>query len=364
MVEALIEAAKMLTKDTRASPIIRAAAVEAVRRGLRMAFWRARVPGSRKARANGQPMTRARGRAISGLRMATPKKTTTAPEATLTSRLPSERNRPASSRATPTAVTSTPRTIRRLRKPVGAKAVSGWRAATGGTRVAFSAGSSAASTVTTRPTTSDTITVRGRNWMPVAGMSAPRNVLSRARRPLAISTPRPRPTSEATRATMNDSTSTEVITWRRLAPRQRSRASSRVRWATMMVKVLKIRNAPTSRATKAKASSAVPRNRPMVSLMAAAWSAASSSPVRTSYFGSTAARMRSRSCSGVTPSWAAASISSKRPSRFITSWAVARSKPTRRAPPRLSASPKPMMPLMVKVRAGPWNSTLTWSPTL
>src|SRR5215207_8770020 len=155
----------MLTNDTSASPIIRAAAVEAVRRGLRMAFSRARLPGSRKTRANGQPMTRASGRAISGLSTATPRNTTTAPEATLTSRLPSERNRPASSRATPTAVTSTPRTIRRLRKPVGANAVSGWRAATGGTRVALRAGMTAASTVTIRPTASETTTVRGWNWM-------------------------------------------------------------------------------------------------------------------------------------------------------------------------------------------------------
>ena len=245
---------------------------------------------------------------------------------------------------------------------MGANAVSGWRAATGGTRVALSAGISAARVVTIRPTSSDTTTVRSWNWTPVVGMSAPRKPLSRALRPLAMSTPRPRPTREATRATITDSSSTELITWRRLAPRQRSRASSRVRWATMMVKVLKIRNPPTSRATKAKASSAVDRNRPRVSLMDAAVSSASSWPVSTSYLGSTAARTRSRSCSGLTPGWAAASISSKRPSRFIPLWAVARSKPTRRAPPRLSASPKPMMPLTVKVRAGPWNRTLTWSP--
>jgi hypothetical protein len=308
-------------------------------------------------------MTRASGRAISGLRMATPKNTTTAPEPTLTSWLPSERNSPASSAATPAAVTSAPSTMRRLRKPVGANAVSGWRAATGGTRVALRAGTTAASTVMITPTASDTITVRGWNWVAVAGMSAPRNPLSRARRPLAMSRPRPRPTSEATTATISDSSSTEFITWRRLAPRQRSRASSRVRWATMMVKVLKIRNAPTSRDTKAKASRAVPRNRPMVSLIWAAVSSASSWPVSASYLGSTAARMRSRSCSGVTPSSAATSISSKRPWRFITSWAVARSKPTRRAPPRLSASPKPMTPLTVNSRAGPWNSTLARSPT-
>ena len=102
----------------------------------------------------------------------------------------------------------------------------------------------------------------------------------------------------------------------------------------------------------------------MVSLIWAAVSSASSLPVSTSYFGSRAARTRSRSCSGVTPSAAAASISSNLPLRLRSSWAVGRSKPTRRAPPRLSACPKPMMPLTVKVRAGPWNSTLTRSPTL
>src|SRR4030095_12169567 len=92
------------------------------------------------------------------------------------------------------------------------------------------------------------------------------------------------------------------------------------------------RNPPTRRATKAKASRAVPRNRPMVSLIWAAESSASSAPVSTSYLVSTTARTRSRSCSGVTPSAAATSISSNLPSRFRTSWAVARAKPTRRAP--------------------------------
>jgi hypothetical protein len=50
----------------------------------------------------------------------------------------------------------------------------------------------------------------------------------------------------------------------------------------MMVKVLKIRNAPTSRATKAKDSRAVDRNRPKVSLIALAASSDSSSPVSAS----------------------------------------------------------------------------------
>ena len=42
--------------------------------------------------------------------------------------------------------------------------------------------------------------------------------------------------------------------WARLAPRARVSASSRIRWATMMEKVLRIRKIPTNRATAAKPS--------------------------------------------------------------------------------------------------------------
>ncbi len=50
------------------------------------------------------------------------------------------------------------------------------------------------------------------------------------------------------------SPSTDAFTWRRLAPMARIRASSLVRWPTRMLKVLKIRNAPTNSATPAKTS--------------------------------------------------------------------------------------------------------------
>ena len=53
---------------------------------------------------------------------------------------------------------------------------------------------------------------------------------------------------------------TERNTWRRLAPTMRSRASSRVRWPTMMEKVLKMVNPPTNREMKAKTRSAVEKN--------------------------------------------------------------------------------------------------------
>ena len=50
---------------------------------------------------------------------------------------------------------------------------------------------------------------------------------------------------------------TDWKTWRRLAPTIRSSASSRVRWPTMIEKVLKMVKPPTKRAMKPKMSSAV-----------------------------------------------------------------------------------------------------------
>ena len=51
------------TMVTSARPIIRAAAVDAVRSGLRIAFSRARRPETPPIRANGRPSTEASGRA-------------------------------------------------------------------------------------------------------------------------------------------------------------------------------------------------------------------------------------------------------------------------------------------------------------
>ena len=53
---------------------------------------------------------------------------------------------------------------------------------------------------------------------------------------------------------------TSVKTWPRVAPSARSRASSWVRWATRMLKVLAIRKLPTKTATKANTRSGVPMN--------------------------------------------------------------------------------------------------------
>ena len=56
-----------------------AAAVTAVRAGLRVAFSRARRPLTPAKRCIGAPMTQASGRTSCGLNSATPRKTATAP---------------------------------------------------------------------------------------------------------------------------------------------------------------------------------------------------------------------------------------------------------------------------------------------
>ena len=53
---------------------------------------------------------------------------------------------------------------------------------------------------------------------------------------------------------------TDARIWRRDAPSVRSIPNSRVRWATVIENVLKIRNAPTNSATPANTSSAIRRN--------------------------------------------------------------------------------------------------------
>ena len=71
-IELLRPAAKTVTKATRARPIISAAAVIAVRPGLRCAFSRARRPVRRRRRSSGQPAIAASGGTRRGLKSETP----------------------------------------------------------------------------------------------------------------------------------------------------------------------------------------------------------------------------------------------------------------------------------------------------
>ena len=132
-------------------------------------------------------------------------------------------------------------------------------AAMGEMRTARRAGLTADTTVTPMPMTSAATTVRGAKTRELVGRVTPKP-LSRACSPTAARTPRPRPINEATRPTAAASPRTDRNTWRRLAPSTRSRASSRVRWPTMIEKVLKMVNPPTNSEMKAKINRAVEKN--------------------------------------------------------------------------------------------------------
>jgi len=85
-------------------------------------------------------------------------------------------------------------------------------------------------------------------------------------RPRANSSPSAMPSVAAISARTNASTNTDRVTWRREAPRARSSANSRLRWATRMEKVFTMMNPPTRTAITAKTNKNVeitPRNCPI-----------------------------------------------------------------------------------------------------
>ena len=104
-IELLIPAAKMVTKVTRARPIISAAAVAAVRAGLRCEFSRASRPTSPRSRSIGHPPRRPAACTRRGLNSETPNSTAAAPTPSSSAALPESSmfaNRPISTIATPT----------------------------------------------------------------------------------------------------------------------------------------------------------------------------------------------------------------------------------------------------------------------
>ncbi len=117
----------------------------------------------------------------------------------------------------------------------------------------------------------------------------------------------PRP--EAISPSSSASSRTVASTWREEAPSVRSIPNSRVRWATVIENVLKIKKAPTKTEIPAKTSSVVVR-KPKPSLMSADCCAASSAPVLACASAGSAALRRSLSSSGVTPSAASTLIAS------------------------------------------------------
>ncbi len=184
-------------------------------------------------------------------------------------------------------------------------------AATGGILAARRAGSQAASIVTSTPTANAAATAVGETISGPAGVFAPKADIAE-RSPVASPSPRAKPTTDASAPTTSASSSTERLTWRREAPTARISASSLVRWATSMVKVLEIRKMPTKSAIAAKASStwlSVLR----LSSIILAWSSASSSPVWASAPSGSSGFTASSSCCSDAPAAAVTVTSLKWP---------------------------------------------------
>ena len=208
-IDDLIDAAAIVMKTTRPTPIMSAAAVAECASGCASRSRRASDPVMPRSFAIGVPITSATGRANSGPRIATPMKITTAPTPTIASVLPPPRS-PSTNATIPSAVTIEPITMRRSDRPDVSIEMSRI-AATGGTREALIAGATAATTVNPRPTANPTATVRGFSTIPPAGMSK-LSTPSNALRPSASTTPPTTPTRDAIRPTTTASKSTELST--------------------------------------------------------------------------------------------------------------------------------------------------------
>ena len=194
---------KTETNTTSPRPIINAAAVDAVRRGLRLAFSCPRRPVIPRRRA-GAPIAVASGLATNGDSTATPMKVNWAPSPTIAAGCGTSANSPAAIAPTPAVVSSPPTIARRRSDAVGAT-VPSRSASIGATREARRAGNTDATTVTTVPRTSAAMIVVGRIASGVGGSSSPissRPCLSRTASPIPAASPRAEPRSPITRDSM------------------------------------------------------------------------------------------------------------------------------------------------------------------
>ncbi len=232
--DCLMEAPNTVNSVTTATPTISAEAVLAVRRGLRMAFWRASLPLMARRRASGAPSTAAAGRATIGPSRMKPGQRGDGARARLRGRV--------AGRAGPhddaagAASTTAPATARQReeRRPVDRHvAQGGERGDPRGPQGGGDAGGhgddeaheQAGDDRRGRDHQRHRHEAEGRLGDGSAGPGP-----GRCRRAMPI--------AEATKPTTSASTTTEVTTWRRDAPSARNRADSRVRWATRIEKVL------------------------------------------------------------------------------------------------------------------------------
>ncbi len=210
-------------------------------------------------------------------------------------------------------------------------------AAIGGTRVARRAGRMLATSVTSVPTTIERITVRGWTIVEASGSSRPRAAI-RANMPLASPMPASSPSTDAIRPITKPSATTERMTCLREPPSVRSVANSRVRWATVIDRVLKITNAPTSSAMPPKPSRKYLTIDMLLSSSLASWSACLALSLTCSDAGISGDTARTSSAEEV-PSFAEIEMVSKRPSRCSSFCAVLTSQAAMLANPSESTSP-------------------------
>ncbi len=360
----MIPWASTATKVTSASPIISAAAVEAVRCGLRRALSRASTPAAPPIFVAGQPRNAASGRTSCAANPATPRKISSVPMpiAASTGPVPLATKRPTSSAAKPSTVTASEPTARKRANRPGGSVAPSRTAAIGGTLVARSAGRRLASSVIRIPTRSETTIVLVWNASPLFGSVNPIRSKS-LNSPFARKRPRNRPVTEASTPITSDSTITDHSTCLREAPSVRRVANSRIRCAIVIESELAITKAPTKRATPANASRNVCRKL-MKLLTSEASSDACAVPLRTCVPGGRIERTEASSFTSGTSGFEAIRIASSLPCLPKRSCAVGRSKPASVAPPIVARSPVNLtMPEMWKIRTGPSDWIPIVSPT-
>ncbi len=236
--------------------------------------------------------------------------------------------------------------VKRLSQVRGSTAPSR-SAAIGGTRVARRAGANDAARVTPTPTASGTITPgQACTVTPASGRPNP-TALKSAPSSFAKPTPARMPSTDAARPTMSASPSTVVSTCRRIAPMVRSIANSRMRWATVIEKVLKMTNAPTSTAAPANASSAGVKNELIAPEISSVCSFAASVPVCTFTQCGSVAAIRRLSAFGETPGAPSTEIVDVFPTRSYHRCASANVVATTVAPPIDDTLPKRNTPTIV-----------------
>ena len=242
--------APMKMVATKVTPISSAAVVEAVLRGASFTLRATRPSvGERKIFSPTRPISSTKGGTNTRLSSSTPQKAMKAPGSVS---VMSPALAPTTVAAAPSAVSTVPST-RRIhgKRESGAGMSAGASASMGDTRVALSAGTKDAATVTVMPTARPSTTARtgrGAVW---------KFAWTYARRAMGSSMAAPQPTNtpmaELTRPSTAPSARVALRSCERVAPTARRSARERVREATSTWKVFEMTSTATNSATAMKA---------------------------------------------------------------------------------------------------------------